>query len=416
MRNWVWKVGLAALGGIFAACSSSGGEDPVAGSSMETENSIALCVFAQNGAPAARVKVFVRPENYLSGESGPVTDSVMNSQMNFETNDSGIVSLEELAAGQYMIEARDESLRGAVKFEREVTDSSQLISLNMGEPGSVSGRVQLPEGINSATVAVQGLEYSVKTDSMGRFTIEELPAGDFDVVAYLRIDSNFVNEYGVEEHLQRTLTFGSASAEVKSGKSDKVAIGDTLPKDTILHFMFDDFENGVDAWYLSHSEYATGTLDVDSAGNGRKGSVAHFICQNDSNLNWVLIGSDLEGPVDMSELDSVVLWVRGVPRDDSTKLYFNFAFDVIADSVDAIGSGKAWRKYDINNPSEWERFVIIPTELQEPDSANTGGNVGWDSVKTHVNKLSIFGGVGGEYWIDDIEIYGMDKFVAKKPD
>ena len=411
MRNWVWKIGMAAMGGILAACSSSGGEDPVAGSSMETENSIALCVFAQNGTPAARVKVFVRPENYLSGESGPLADSVMNSQMNFETNDSGVVSLDELAVGQYVIEARDESLRGAVKFERENADSSQLVSLNMEKPGSVSGRVQLPDGINSATVGVQGLEYSVKTDSLGRFTIDELPAGNFDVVAYLRIDSNFVNEYGVEEHLERTLTFGSAPTMVVSGKSDKVAIGDT-----ILHFMFDDFEKGVDAWELSHSEYASGTLDADSAGKGRKGSVAHFICQNDSNLNWVLIGANLGGPVDMSKLDSVVLWVRGVPRTDSTKLFFNFAFDVVADSVDAFESGKAWQSYELTSPSEWNRFVVIPSELMESDSANTGGNVGWDSVKTHVNKFSIFGGVGGEYWIDDIEVFGMDKFVAKKQD
>ena len=67
MRYWVWKMAFAALGGIFVACSTDG--DCMAGSTLETENSIAvtLTVQREGGIPAARSKVFVRPAYFLAG-------------------------------------------------------------------------------------------------------------------------------------------------------------------------------------------------------------------------------------------------------------------------------------------------------------------------------------------------------------
>ena len=64
MMNRVWKLGFAALGGAIVACSG-GDSNGVAGSSMETENSIALSVQLADGSPAARVKVIVRPDSYF---------------------------------------------------------------------------------------------------------------------------------------------------------------------------------------------------------------------------------------------------------------------------------------------------------------------------------------------------------------
>ena len=65
MMKWVWQIGLAAMSGIIAACT--GGE--VAGSSFETENSVAvvLAVQQQDGSPAARTRVLVRPSDFLAG-------------------------------------------------------------------------------------------------------------------------------------------------------------------------------------------------------------------------------------------------------------------------------------------------------------------------------------------------------------
>ena len=65
MMNRVWKIGFAAMGGILAACSSGTGEG-LSGSSLETENSIALSVQLADGSPAAHVQVIVRPDSYLA--------------------------------------------------------------------------------------------------------------------------------------------------------------------------------------------------------------------------------------------------------------------------------------------------------------------------------------------------------------
>ena len=163
------------------------------------------------------------------------------------------------------------------------------------------------------------------------------------------------------------------------------------------------------------SRYASGELDTVAAGKGRKGTAAHFVCENDSNANWVLMGTTLDGVIDLSALDSVVFWARAAKtKPDMEKVFVHFSFDMVTDSAKGVEEGKAWERFDID--TVWTRYVVTPGTLIEPDSQNTAGNVGWDSVKTHVSKFSIFGGTGGEFWIDNIEVYGVDEFWAKKPD
>ena len=63
MIKRAWTYGLATLALCYVACDSG----RTAGSSMETENSIALQVQLADGTPAARMDVIVRPDSYLSG-------------------------------------------------------------------------------------------------------------------------------------------------------------------------------------------------------------------------------------------------------------------------------------------------------------------------------------------------------------
>lgn len=414
MKKWVWTLGLAAVGGAIVACTSE--VKNVAGSSMETENSIAVKVFLANGKPAARMKVLVRPETYVVGNSTAIVDSTLNRDFNFETDSAGTVRLETLDFGSYVVEARSDSLnlKGASTLSYGEQDSSVAVSVNVSAPGSISGRVTIPDGLSSVMVGIQGLDYLVQTDSLGRFEFSSLPAGDFDVVAFLHIDSSFTNEYGAIEHAERNMTFGVVPATVTSGVSEKCEqIGDTL-----RHFMFEDFENGVGNWVVGASEYASGKLDVVE---DRGGMVAHFVCQNDSNYNWVLFGRDLGGYVDMSRLDSIVFWVRS--SKDSTHISFSFDLNQEdrsqvnmdaddEDSTETMNGGKAWVHFDVSQ--EWQRFVVTPDVLLEVDSNNIGGNIGWDAIKTRVNKLSLFGGSGGEFWFDNIEVFGYTRFVTRK--
>lgn len=415
MMNRVWKIGFAALGGILAACSGGNGVES-AGSSLETENSIALSVQLADGTPAAHVQVIVRPDSYLFGTDS-AEDTIVLEKMNFETNDSGVLVLDNIGFGSYIVEARNDSLKGAAKFNylSRQTDGGR-VSLHIDKPGSVSGQIFLEddEDAASVTVAVQGLDYSVSADGMGNFEFESLPAGNFEVVAYVQGDSSVVNSKGKKERVRYIRKLGSSYARVQSGKENAVVI-DVRTPDSLPYFVFEDFEKGVKNWKVKHSDEADGSIESVDAGLGREGKAAHFTCINDSAFNWVLMTRSLGGMVDMSNLDSIVFWARADAIKDTTKhKYISFSFDMNLDSTSEEESGKAWTHIDVD--TVWNRYVVVPSKLQEPDSNKTGGNLGWDVVKRRITEISIFGGTGGEFWIDDIEVFGYSKFVAREPD
>ncbi|WP_458450090.1 hypothetical protein [Fibrobacter sp.] len=414
MMNRVWKLGLAALGGALVACS--GGDSGVAGSSMETENSIALSVQLADGSPAARVRVIVRPDSYLAGADS-LEDSLVDENMNFETDSTGKLILDNLGYGSYIVEARSDSLKGASKFNyRSWQTEGGRVSLHLGKPGLVSGRVLVEddEDASEVTVAVQGLDYSVMADGMGNFEFESLPAGYFEMVAFVQTDSVVVDDSGKKGKVHVIRKLGSSIANVRAGQESAVVI-DTRPQDSLPSFVFEDFEGSIDAWKVQHSENADGSIEIVDAGLGREGKAAHFTCENDSAYNWVLMGRSLGGMVDMSNLDSIVFWARAsVPTDTSKNPYISFSLDLNVDSTSELTSGKAWVHLDVD--TTWNRYVITPAGFLEPDSNNIGGNLGWDVVKRDITDISIFGGTGGEFWIDDIEVFGYSKFVARDPE
>lgn len=413
MMNRVWKLGLAALGGALVACS--GGDSGVAGSSMETENSIALTVQLADGSPAARVRVIVRPDSYLAGADS-LEDSLVDENMNFETDSTGKLILDNLGYGSYIVEARNDSLKGASKFNyRSWQTEGGRVSLHLGKPGLVSGRVLVEddEDASEVTVAVQGLDYSVMADGMGNFEFESLPAGYFEMVAFVQTDSVVVDDSGKKGKVRVIRKLGSSIANVRAGQESAVVI-DTRPQDSLPSFVFEDFEGSIDAWKVQHSENADGSIETVDAGLGREGKAAHFTCENDSAYNWVLMGRSLGGMVDMSNLDSIVFWARTDIVDTAKRKYISFSLDLNVDSTSELTSGKAWVHLDVD--TVWNRFVVTPSDFLEPDSNKTGGNLGWEAVKHHITDLSIFGGTGGEFWIDDIEVFGYSKFVARDPE
>lgn len=382
---------------------------------METENSIALTVQLADGSPAARVRVIVRPDSYLAGADS-VEDSLVDENMNFETDSTGKLILDNLGYGSYIVEARSDSLKGASKFNyRSWQTEGGRVSLHLGKPGLVSGRVLVEddEDASEVTVAVQGLDYSVMADGMGNFEFKSLPAGYFEMVAFVQTDSVVVDDSGKKGKVRVIRKLGSSIANVRAGQESAVVI-DTRPQDSLPSFVFEDFEGSIDAWKVQHSENANGSIEIVDAGLGREGKAAHFTCENDSNYNWVLMGRSLGGMVDMSNLDSIVFWARTDIVDTAKRKYISFSLDLNVDSTSELTSGKAWVHLDVD--TTWNRYVVTPEDFLEPDSNKTGGNLGWDVVKRNITDISIFGGTGGEFWIDDIEVFGYSKFVARDPE
>ena len=91
----------------------------------------------------------------------------------------------------------------------------------------------------------------------------------------------------------------------------------------------------------------------------------------------------------------------------------NFAFDVLVntDSVTSADNIKSWRHFEVD--TAWTLYTVVPSELDTADS--NGGNVGWDAVKKRVTKISIFGAMGTEVWVDDIEVFGYGIFDPYAP-
>ena len=217
------------------------------------------------------------------------------------------------------------------------------------------------------------------------------------------------------------MTVGSSNTKVEAGKtSENVKIGqkvvpapDTTVKENVYPvYNFADFEDSTYGWYTSVSKYATAELNAEKDVDGREGLSAHFVYTNDSNANWALMGHELNGMTDMSDLDSVVFWARSSVGDSSQ--WISLSFDVLLDSIalDSTGyeNGKAWVHLTLD--TTWQRYVVTPEDLIEPDEHNIGGNIGWDEVKKHVTNLNFFGGgvtegVPYEMWLDDVTIYGV---------
>lgn len=409
---WARYIGISAMA-MLVACSND--SEGVAGSSFETENSIAFHVRHADNSLAAKAKVIINTSDYLaSGTSKIVREDT--------TNKYGVLrldSLHRLAEGNYMVEVRSvdgsSEQKGAVSFEipKTIPDSGIIVSVSTAQPYKFTGTVQTDK--SPVWVNIRGLDYLVQVDAQGSFTFESLPKGDFEFVLVTK---------GTGSDGKPVILGSSKFCVGCKGSGTSILVDttvvpkdttekDTLPKDTLKHFMFEDFEDafdeegGIKEWYPSNSKNATAELEIINTLSDREGYVAHFQCTNDSAYNWALMGRYLGGAIDMNDLDSIVFWAKG-----SVKNYISFSFDIIeSDTTADIKSGKSWMHIELTE--DWARYTVTPSSLLAVDSNNTGGNIGWDAVKDHVTNISIFGGAGGEFWIDDIEIFGYEKFTPK---
>ena len=374
--KWIWMMGVAAASsGVLVACS----EKSTAGSTFETENSVAtVVVFRADGTPAPYSHVQVCERDAFVEFLGT---GLSNVGMSYETDSAGVLKLKALKAGDYIVEAQadldnDSILLGAlqVTIPSVLPDTSIPIPVEVEEPGIISGHVETD--MSPAYVMVRGTRHVQAVNSTGVFWMQ-VPRGNFEILL-----------------VYKNQVIASDSVVVKA-ENEPLVLTDTL----IREYLFEDFEGNSFDWYVAYSKYATASVERVEANGGRSGMVAHFSCENDSVGNWALMGRSFGRKMDLSALDSVSFWIRG-----EVETHISLSFDVLEDSSSAYTSGKSWLHVDV--APEWSRIVVTPESLLVADSI--GGNIGWDAVKNHVTNLSIFGGTGGEFWIDDIVFYGVD--------
>jgi hypothetical protein len=412
--NFFRLTGIAAACATLIACSSD--SKGVAGSSLETENSIAFQVNFANNLPASKAYVIIHDSEFFAEDQSDI-----NLDQYPQTNEDGVLELDSLPKGKYVVEVRGsqgtQEQKGATTFEidQQDLDSGKVIDIKTGIPASFKGNVYTDK--SPVWVMIRGLEYRVPVDSLGNFAFESLPEGVFEFVLVHSqtgkdgtSSSTILAEsklcVGCDGDAEVSISIIDRSAPPRDTATVDTTTKDTIPTDTLKHFMFEDFEKGKNGWYKYASEKAEASLNIDSTEKATRGYIAHFTCVNDSAYNWCLMGHSLGGPVDMSELDSIVFWAKG----KDMKSYLSFSLDIVEDSTLALENGKSWTHIELTE--EWARYTVTP-ETMQPASDENGGNLGWDAVKENITNISIFGGAGGEFWIDDIEIFGYEKFTPK---
>ena len=155
--------------GLLVACSNDG---KVAGGT-EAESTIALQVQLADGTPAAKARVRVLPEDYLSDgiNAAEWTDADAN----------GFVEM-TAEPGEYAVEVRNVNgsvASGAMLNLKLDTNSSRVDTVELGELSSIEGFVFLGDG--APLIRVLGLDRYVVPDSTGHFVIDSLPSGLFNI-------------------------------------------------------------------------------------------------------------------------------------------------------------------------------------------------------------------------------------------
>ena len=130
--------GIAAVCATLIACSSDSKD--VAGSSLETENSIAFHVKLANGQNASKAYVIIHESEYFADKAN------LDSTRHPQTDENGILELDSLPRGNYVVEVRSlqdkQEQKGATTFEitQQDNDSGKVVTVQTGIPASFDGK------------------------------------------------------------------------------------------------------------------------------------------------------------------------------------------------------------------------------------------------------------------------------------
>lgn len=382
------------------ACTS---DSKVAGvSTVETENAYIIQVVDDGGAPVVNASAVLRVADYLPG-----LNALKKSAQQFKvvakeyTSDSlGYIRM-ELFEDSLTLEVLDGNRGAFVELLAENIQKGDSAELTLNRLGTMSGKVELPEGEDFAWVRIYGTDRVVKTDSAGNYEIDGLAPADYRVQLVVA-DTDRVEVVTVKSE---EIATSSSSSKIESSSSS--ALGYL----TVL-----DFENGLKSEFMFSGEASeiylkptdtTVTMSpledsaaaaVVDAGAGREGKAYHWTTSGKTG-HWSFMGlwmCSSTKPCDFSGLDSVEYYVRGTGS-------YSFNLETLVDG----STGKAVFLDTLQGADEWERVVVKPSDFMEGDS--TYGNMGWDFVSKRVTNIAVPAYYDAEIWIDDIKFYGVNR-------
>ena len=203
-------------------CCSTGTNDELAGGpGSETTNGIVAMV---NGSPASYAGVALRKVNFMVDDFVPENAIV---QPDAYANQNGNFTLDYDSAGTFRLTV----VHGGSAFTKVVSGSemANMDTVELEPTGSVAGSVNVPKGSDFVWVGVQGMDVMVKSDSLGQFSLPQLPSTDSLDIYFVRSGGDTVfNSVGVKPEAYQT-TLVEVEGGIPDGMSQFVAMVDGKP-------------------------------------------------------------------------------------------------------------------------------------------------------------------------------------------
>lgn len=196
---------------VLFACTDN---DKVAGvSTVETENAaidsaFVVRVFNSDSTPAIGLVASLRPAWYVRS----IDSSAKDISTEVKTDSMGRIVLKKLPNEKMFLEVISEGEGLFTAINQGDIKKGEVAEFTLEECGSLSGKVDLPEGESFAWVQAYGTDKLIKTDSTGSFKFESLPPAKYRVRTLVSEDMAAIGEG----------TFDiSAGEENKAGKLKK---------------------------------------------------------------------------------------------------------------------------------------------------------------------------------------------------
>lgn len=165
-------------GFLLIACSE---DSKVAGAStVETENAYIVKFVDSDSIPVTNAVGRIRPSWYVQSiDSGTQKESVIE----FTTDSLGEIRIDSLQSETAFIEMVNKGSGVFREIFRPKNGDNETSVLKLEKTGSISGKVNLPEGNTFAWVQIYGTDRLVKTDSTGFFSLDSLPPFEYQIQA-----------------------------------------------------------------------------------------------------------------------------------------------------------------------------------------------------------------------------------------
>lgn len=397
------KRGLAiVLSGLLAAC---GDERVAGGGGIETNNTVALRVFDDLGVPVASARVVARPSDWIPAEGGRTAPG-------FElTTDARGVAAGELAEGRWTFEARKGGL--AILSTRWIDASTDTANLPLSPMGRLSGRVALSTGESYATVVVAGTDHLVRTDSIGRWSLDSLPPGNLDLVVAQHPSSRdkIVLSPGASDSipwtgspaLRRLDSGGWVLLDDFSARRPAVSVAST----GAAWYMANDRLTGGNSRFLRidgqvDSVWERFLVQGDPTGGGS--FQARFDIDTETQvigLGYMQVGMSLPEPgqcLDFGSLDTLGITLRG---NRSVRI------EVRAAIHDSLQDFSSYPGIVLGPDSlEWTTFRI-PVDQLVPQATSSHPDIPWSRVAECVLEIRLLARTDQDLDMADFRVHGV---------